>query len=256
MLLFCMLASVNILQADLKDDVRINVVRNSTSSETSNRERNHGFPVFRGPTGPTGPRGSTGAIGPNSIKGDKGATGPRGASGSTGTQGVKGDKGATGVRGPKGSTGSQGDRGSLFSAGADLYTTLNRVTVIGNLFQDLPPENITTFGDIEYVAEEGMLNIAVDGLYLITYGAASQNMAPLEIYNATTSSVIPGTLIVTNSTEQLASRSIITWLYAGDLITLYCPTLPGIALETPPLLGIEKPVTAFLTIALIKAGDS
>ncbi len=289
-LIFCALASVNFLHADLKNDF------DSKSAERSifnaKNEELGLSSLFRGPTGPTGPigpkgdrgptgpagiqgekgekgeKGQKGAVGPIGPKGDKGAKGEKGDKGAVGPAGAigsKGDKGdvgpagpvgpagAKGAKGPKGDKGDTGESGNFASTGADLFSTVNRETVAGSLLRDLAGENVLVFGDTDYITDEGSVLIPTSGLYMVNYGASSNNLAALELFNYKSNSVVNGTLIVTSTTQELVSHSVIRRFDQGDRIALYCPSSPGIALATSPLSVSGSPITAYLTITLVKS---
>ena len=252
MLLFCMLASVKMIHADVREDITTTMAATNISQTTT---KEGFFPIFRGAKGETG---ATGATGPAGQKGDIGPAGQKGAKGPAGEKGERGYAGERGLAGPAGTagpTGPRGPKGTLSSSGADLFTTENRISISGSLFTHLSDKDVTTFGGTQYIPSEGSISISADGYYLISYGASTNNSSPLELFNQTTQKSIAGSLVVTSNDQELSGRSIIRLLKDGDRISLYSPTVPGIALASPPISILGEPVTAYLTISLLRDAD-
>ena len=171
---------------------------------------------------------------------------------STGATGATGLIGATGATGLIGATGATGPAASQTSAGADLYTTEINLNITGSLLTNLPDDQVTIYGGFEYIAQNGSLIVPNNGFYLLTYGAASMNVAPICLSNTKHFSVLPGSTIMISANKELISRTTIKKMHAGDKIALSCPYAPGIILGAPSSHGSDSPITAFFTISFLR----
>lgn len=143
-----------------------------------------------GDIGPAGPKGDKGDPGEKGEKGDPGATGPKG---DTGPQGEKGDKGNTGQTGPRGDTGptgpqgpqgkkgdkgDKGDTGATGPAGADGADGEDGAD--GKSAYEYAVDGGYTGTEQEFaqkLAEEGVLDVQVNGTSVVTDGVANVPIA-------------------------------------------------------------------------------
>jgi len=149
-----------------------------------------------GPTGPTGADGAIGPTGPTGADGAIGPTGPTGADGAIGPTGPTGPTGADGAIGPTGPTGAAAAVGFAFTYSDDLIdlTSLTPPTPIPFEFNGSPlvgVSHIPGSQDIVLV-QPGVYEIS---WYLNLTGAGLEPPAAFDLFNATDSVVIPGSVI-------------------------------------------------------------
>ena len=150
-----------------------------------------GIQGIQGPKGDTGEIGPAGPTGSKGDKGDKGDTGligpqgPQGEKGDTGEQGPKGDTGDIGPTGPqgpkgdKGDTGEKGDTGATGPAGADGADGEDGAD--GKSAYEYAVDGGYTGSEADFaqkLAEEGVLDVQVDGTSVVANGVANVPIVP------------------------------------------------------------------------------
>ncbi len=169
--------------------------------------------VIRGPVGPTGATGARGPIGPQGPVGPAGPTGATGATGPVGPQGPVGPAGATGATGP---VGPQGPTGT----GDAIYAGAGTVTVVSDAIIPITLDTATT--DTTMTVSDGSINIAEDGVYLVSYfanGSTAEGNFAISLYQNDT--LITGETITLTSGEGAISKTVLLSLGAGDTLSIY-----------------------------------
>jgi hypothetical protein len=189
-------------------------------------------------------------VGPTGAAGTTGATG---ATGATGLRGITGETGQTGPTGPGGPTGPVGPAGaSEFAAFFALMPPDNAATVAPGTDVDFPQDGPTS--SVIGRTSASTFNLPVAGTYRVAFdvSATEAGQLILTLNGADLAYTVTGRA---TGTSQIIGETLVQTTTVNSILTVRNPAGNSTALTITPLAGGTRPVSATLTIELLRAAS-